>query len=397
MINSPAFEKIRKEISKNYGDSLRQGGVSDKRRLPTGVFNIDYSIRGGLPINRITILYGHKSCYKTYLALKAIKSYQSRCNFCFEIISQCECGGKFEFGDKSNLLIISNPMIVVYIDTEHALDEDHAARLGVDMENLQVFDPPYGEAACEYAEKFSQVPEVGLIIVDSLAGLVPEKELESGYFDKVAQSLRARLIARMYRALITHLRRGTGYPPRLAVAINHLLPNRDGYGDILPGGETQKYLSSVALRTQVTRKQYINVTKKGEDEIEEENDESEESKRSKRKFIEEEETKIRKQPVKFVVEHSKVSPDLIRGEFEVFLGEEDGVKFGDTNDFRVVYNRAEKLGLLENDGNLVENYKTMRNIWIKDELVYERIKKMVIESAVQNIKEFAHDKTKVLS
>lgn len=386
MAISPAFAKIQKELNDKYGNVLRQAGKSDTRRLPTEVFNIDWCLRGGFPVNRMTLIYGHKSCYKTTLALKAIKSYQSRCNFCFDLVSQCNCGGKFEMGDKADPLIISNPMMAVYIDTEHALDEDHAARLGINVDNLQVFDPPHGEAACQYAEKFAQVPEVGLIVVDSLAGLVPEKELEAGYFDKFAQSLRARLIARMYRALITHLRKGSGYPPRVAIALNHLLPNRDGYGDILPGGETQKYLSSVAIRLQTTRKQYITLTKRGEEVIEEEDDEG-----KTKKDIAEEETKIRRQPVRFVIEHSKVSPDLMKGEFEVFLGEENGIKFGDTDDFRTVFLRANKIGVIKKtgkscwvfEGNDFDSFKAMRDMWVNDTVVYERVKKAVILSVVQ--------------
>lgn len=384
MTISPAFAKIQKELNDKYGNVLRTAGKSDPRRLPTEVFNIDWCLRGGFPVNRMTLVYGHKSCYKTTLALKAIKSYQSRCNFCFDLIGQCNCGGKFEGGDETNPLTISNPMMVVYIDTEHALDEDHAARLGVNVDNLQIFDPPHGEAACQYAERFAQVPEVGLIVVDSLAGLVPEKELEAGYFDKVAQSLRARLIARMYRALITHLRKGSGYPPRVAIALNHLLPNRDGYGDILPGGETQKYLSSVAIRLQITRKQYITLTKKGEEVIEEDDDGEGRTK----KDIIEEEIKIRRQPVRFVIEHSKVSPDLMKGEFEVFLGEENGIKFGDTDDFRTVFLRANKIGVIEKtgkncwafEGNNFDSFKTVRDMWVNDRIAYERVKKAVIEN-----------------
>lgn len=363
MASSPSFLAIQKEVNDKYGNVLRLAtGKAETRKLPTGVFNIDWCLRGGLPINRLTLVSGHKSSYKTTFTLKAIKSYQARCNFCFEMKEDCLCGGQISFGEEDDRETISNPLMVVYIDVEHALDIKHVEHLGVSTGNLYIFDPPHGEAACEYAEKFAKVPEVGMIVVDSLAALVPETELEKGYFDKGPQSLRARLISRMYRALITHLSRD-GYPPRIAVALNHLLPSRDGYGDILPGGETQKYLSSVVLKLWVTRKQYITISKKGEEKLEDEGE----------KVIEQDATKVRKQAVAFLVEHSKVSPDLMKGEFEIFLGEDDKIKFGDTDDFRSVYFRALKAGIL--DG---AKFTALKDIWQEDQGAYEKVKKTVI-------------------
>ena len=370
MAYSPSFLAIQKELNDKYGTVFRQIGQVDRRRLPTGVFNLDYCLGGGLPVNRVILICGHKACYKTILALKTIKSYQSLCNFCFESISNCSCGGQFSL-DRDEEIIISGPLKTVYIDTEHALDPALPLRLGINPENFYIFDPPHGEAACQYAEKFARIPEVGIIVTDSLAALVPEDELEKGYFDKMAQSLRSRLIARMYRALITHLNK-SGYPPRLAIAINHLLPNRGGYGDILPGGETQKYLSSVVLKLQIIRKQYISIDKKGEEVLEEEED-SDEPKRAV-KLVDPDASKIRKQPIRFIVEHSKVSPDLMKGEFEIFLGEDRDIRFGDTDDFNAVYYRASKIGLT--DG---VKKSDLRQLWREDKLAYERIKRSIIQ------------------
>lgn len=366
---SPSFLAIQKELNDKYGDVLRRGaGQREKRKLPTGIFNVDWCLRGGVPVNRLTLICGHKSCYKTTLALKTIVSWQNRCSFCLEIKEDCSCGGQFAFGDEDDHKIIdSDEMVAVFIDSEHALDLDHAARLGVDLDRFYHFDPPHGEAACEYAEKFARVPEVGILIQDSIASLVPETELETGYFDKSPQSLRSRLVARMYRALTTHLSR-PGYPPHIAIALNHLLPNRSGYGDILPGGETQKYLSSVVLKLWVTRKQYITLTKKGEEKIE-----NEEGQKSQAPA---DDTKVRKQPVAFLVEHSKVSPDLMKGEFEIYLGEEQGVSFGDTDDFNTVYYRANKLGLTDGTGRA-----NLARTWQGDRIAYEHIKKKIIELA----------------
>lgn len=363
---SPSFLAIQKELNDKYGDVLRRGtDKGEKHKLPTGVFNIDWCLRGGLPANRLTLICGHKGCYKTTLALRAIVSWQNRCPFCFNLKGSCSCGGLFAFGEEK--VINSDEMVAVFIDSEHALDLGHAARLGVNLERLLVFDPPHGEAACEYAEKFARVPEVALIIEDSLASLVPEQDLEKGYFDGLSQSLRSRLIARMYRALTTHLSR-PGYPPRIAIALNHLLPNRNHPGDILPGGETQKYLSSVVLKLWVTRKQYITLTRKGEEKIEEEE--------GQKPQAPEDDAKVRKQSVGFLVEHSKVSPDLMKGEFEIYLGEEQGINFGDTDDFSAVYYRASKLGLT--DG---ARRGDLKKLWQEDKLAYERIKKQIIELA----------------
>lgn len=423
MVISPAFAKIQKDLNTRYGNVLRPGQVGPIKRLPTGYFNIDWGIGGGIPANRMLLVNGHKSCYKTTLLLRIIASYQSRCSFCLELIELCNCGGQFDISEvirrtkkekrnkkevqieqvkdqpdileqgsrddeSKNAQVISGPLMAVYIDSEHVLDVERAAKLGVIVENLHIFDPPHGEAACEYAEKFAQLPEVGIIIVDSLAGLVPESELEKGYFDPIAQSLRARLIARMYRAVITHLSK-PGLPPRFAVCANHLLPNRSGYGDYLPGGETQKYLSAVCLKLWTTKKQYMLLNKSGEEEIIEEEEDAL-VKTKKVQTAEDKTPKFRKQTIGFLVEHSKVSSDLRKGEVEIYLENGNGLRVGDADDFRTVFFRAMKTGIIEKNGKgwvlwgvEFDSYKAIRDLWVGDRVAYERVKKAVFLSTVQ--------------
>lgn len=377
---SSAFTKILAEVEQAYGSILRPARKGEQRRLPTGVFNIDYCLKGGLPINRISLISGHKACYKTTLALKAVRQYQSRCGYCFDMKEDCRCGHT------------DRPYIAIFIDCEHALNENHVERLGVELgeDRLWIFKPPHGEAACEYAERFANTPEVGMIIIDSLAVLVPETELESGYFDKMSRSLRARLIARMFRALAYSL--DNPDRPRVFIALNHLLPSQSGPGDLLPGGEEQKYLSSLVIRLWTAKKKYLVLNKKGE---EEEEDEEE----SKKKVIKEEEpTKLRKQHIGFMIEHSKVSPDMLKGEFELFLGEDPGknIIFGDTDDYDSVFNRGIKLGIIGGDGNgwvlpdvgsgiidekMFSSQKAVKDLWRNDRLLFERFKARLIRNA----------------
>ena len=212
--SSPSFLAIKQEVEKSYGPILRPIQASDQRRIPTGPFTLDWCLRGGMPARRLWLSIGHKGCYKTSLTLIMAAAYQRRCSTCLILRELCQC----ENGPTTSE--------VVFIDAERALDEDHAIRLGIDPQHFSLFRPPHGEAACEYAEKLSRAPEVGLVIVDSLAALVSESELEAGYMDPVARGLRARLISRMMRALINHIDCPT--TPKFGVMLNHILPSQDG-------------------------------------------------------------------------------------------------------------------------------------------------------------------------
>mgnify|MGYP001578957020 CR=1 FL=1 len=373
---SPAFIKILAETEEKYGNILRPMQEGNNRRVPIGPFTLDWCLRGGLPTNRLSLICGHKGTYKTTLALKALVGYQARCGDCLEFKDNCQCSAPAEY-------------LSIFIDMEHALDESHAIRLGVDKSKVYILKPPNGEAACEYAERLSRVPEVGMIIKDSLASLVPEEELKKGYLDKISQSHRARLIARMVRALVIHTDQADH--PRFAIMLNHLLPNRYGGGDILPGGEEQKYMCSVVLKLWKSKVYTVDAET---DEVVQYDDSGRRvrtGKGGRKKLIPdepEEKPEVIRQEVGFLVEHSKVSSDRLSGEFRLILGEEGGLRFGDADDVDAVLARAGRLKLLEQNGGWLVNgeqfatQKAMKEAFLADRRKLDRFKSVVLRTRV---------------
>jgi len=332
-LRSPAFSKVLEELEKKGLGTLTQStGKSDRRRIPTGIFNIDRPMGGGFPLSRIAIICGYENTYKTTLSLKVMDNYLRTCLECFLPQDICSCEKK-------------NEMLGVYITTERGFDEGYISRLRMDSERVYIFKPAHGEAACEYAEKFAQVPEVGAIIVDSIANLLPEAELEKGYMDSQSRGLRARLVSRMCRAMVTHLDQSI---PKIAIFINHLLPAMDGVGSYMPGGSTPRYLNSTVLKLWKTLESESRLILKKDEELDSEK---------------------RKQKFGFMIEKSRVSKSNISGEFQLFIEPhaEEKINYADANDWETVMNWAIKLGLLEREGNRYEwngkTYTTQRALF----------------------------------
>ena len=316
--DSPSFESVVAELRAAHAGNFRKlEGKPDRRRVPTGIFQIDRVLGGGLPVNRISLLRGHKGVYKTTIALKTANNYLNSCENCFVDVAYCRCGTTKK-----------NDKTCIFIDTEQALDEGYILRLGIDPGRIHLFQPKYGELACEYAEKFSNLDEVGVIIVDSLAALIPNMQLETSYLDTFARGLRAKLVTRMFQAMIGYLNRPDDTYPKIAIMLNHLLPKIDGGlypGEYSPGGETQSYLSSVILKIWTRAK---NESKQMEDKTDAEN---------------------RRQGLGFLIEHSKVSRSNIAGEAEIHTDPEPGSRhrYGDSNDYIALLDWASRVGLAE--------------------------------------------------
>ena len=163
-----ALSKIEKDFGKGaimkLGDAAANISVST---IPSGCLQLDYALGvGGLPRGRIIEIYGPESSGKTTLALHAIAEAQ-------------KLGGTAAF-----------------IDAEHALDPVYAHNLGVDVDNLYISQPDSGEDALEICDTLVRSGAIDIIVVDSVAALVPKAELEGGEHAKVvATGGLARLIA----------------------------------------------------------------------------------------------------------------------------------------------------------------------------------------------------------
>jgi recombination protein RecA len=164
------------QIEKSYGKgSIMRMGVNGPMvkitAIPTGAINLDAAIGiGGVPRGRITEIYGPESSGKTTLCLHVIANAQ-------------RAGG-----------------IAAFIDAEHALDIEYARKLGVDVDNLLVSQPDTGEQALEIAEVLVRSSALDVIVIDSVAALVPRAEIE-GEMGESHMGLQARLMSQALRKL----------------------------------------------------------------------------------------------------------------------------------------------------------------------------------------------------
>ena len=167
-----AVGQIEKQFGK--GSIMRLGQrntIGPIASISTGSISIDYALGiGGLPRGRVTEIYGPESSGKTTLALQVIAEAQ-------------KAGG-----------------MAAFVDAEHALDAQYAQKLGVDLENLLVSQPDNGEQALEIVEVLIRSNSVDVVVVDSVAALVPKAEIE-GEMGEAQMGLQARLMSQALRKL----------------------------------------------------------------------------------------------------------------------------------------------------------------------------------------------------
>lgn len=170
-----ALDKALGDITKRYGDgSIMRLGEAHQLRveaIPTGSLSLDIALGvGGIPRGRITEIYGPESSGKTTI--------------CQHIVSEAQkLGGT-----------------AAYIDMEHALDPTYAARCGVDVENLLISQPDMGEQALEITETLVRSGAIDVIVIDSVAALVPRAEIEGDMGD-ATMGMQARLMSQALRKL----------------------------------------------------------------------------------------------------------------------------------------------------------------------------------------------------
>ncbi|HUP00067.1 MAG TPA: recombinase RecA [Gemmatimonadota bacterium] len=208
------------QIERQYGKGAIMRLGADRRieigAIPTGAFNLDAAIGiGGIPRGRVTEIYGPESSGKTTLALHVIANAQRQ-------------GG-----------------IAAFIDAEHALDADYARKLGVDIENLLVSQPDTGEQALEITEVLVRSNAIGVIVIDSVAALVPRAEIEGEMGDSHV-GLQARLMSQALRKLAGAINRS-----QCAVIFINQIREKIGvmFGnpETQPGGRALKFYASVRL------------------------------------------------------------------------------------------------------------------------------------------------------
>jgi recombination protein RecA len=211
-----AFAQIERKYGK--GAIMRMGGEGERDLdvIPTGSLSIDRALGvGGIPRGRIVEIYGPEASGKTTLTLHVIASAQS-------------LGG-----------------IAAFIDVEHALDVNYAQNLGVNIEELLVSQPDTGEQALEIVEMLVRSGAVDLVVVDSVAALVPRVEIEGEMGDSHV-ALQARLMSQALRKL-------TGVVSRSKCCILFTNQIREKVGvvfgnpEVTPGGRALKFYTTVRM------------------------------------------------------------------------------------------------------------------------------------------------------
>jgi len=209
------------QIEKSYGKGaiMKMGSDGPKVRvdcIPTGAINLDAAIGvGGIPRGRVTEIYGPESSGKTTLCLHVVANAQ-------------RAGGTAAF-----------------IDAEHALDTDYAARLGVDIDKLLVSQPDTGEQAMEICEVLVRSGAVDVIVIDSVAALVPKAEIE-GEMGESHMGLQARLMSQALRKLTGAIARSN----TSVIFINQLREKIGvmfGNPETTTGGKALKFYASLRL------------------------------------------------------------------------------------------------------------------------------------------------------
>ncbi len=166
-----AIASIEKAYGKGSIMKLGDGVINDIESIPTGALSLDYALGiGGVPRGRVTEIYGPESSGKTTL--------------CLHIIAEAQKAGG----------------LAAFIDAEHALDVNYAKRLGVDTANLLLSQPDYGEQALEITDTLVRSNALDIIVIDSVAALVPRSEIE-GEMGDATMAVQARLMSQALRKL----------------------------------------------------------------------------------------------------------------------------------------------------------------------------------------------------
>ncbi len=213
---SMAIEQIEKNFGKGSIMKLGEKTRLEVDAIPTGAITLDLALGvGGIPRGRVTEIFGQESSGKTTLALQVIAEAQKG-------------GGQAAF-----------------IDAEHALNPQYAQKLGVNLDELLISQPDTGEQALEIAESLIRSNAIDVVVIDSVAALVPRAELE-GEMGESVMGLQARLMSQALRKL-------TGYISKSKTAAVFINQVREKIGvffgnpETTPGGRALKFYSSVRL------------------------------------------------------------------------------------------------------------------------------------------------------
>ena len=320
-----ALETIEKQFGKGSIMKLGESTHAKVECIPSGSISLDLALGGGLPKGRIVEVYGPESSGKTTLTLHAIAETQ-------------RAGGTAAF-----------------IDAEHALDPAYAKRIGVDIDNLLLSQPDNGEQALEITEMLVRSNAVDLVVVDSVAALVPRAEIEGEMGDSLP-GLQARLMSQALRKLTAVISRSK----TTVIFINQIrmkIGVMFGNPETTTGGNALKFYASV--RMDIRR---IGQIKQGEEVI---------GNRTRVKVVK-----------------NKIAPPFREAEFDIMYNE--GIsKSGDILDQAVSRSIVEKSGawFAYNDQKIGQGREAAKTYLQTNPKIMEEIARKVRDIAAAEIKD----------
>ena len=314
-----ALGQIEKQFGKGSVMKLGDFTAMNVESIPTGALSLDVALGiGGIPKGRIIEIFGPESSGKTTLALHMIAECQKR-------------GGEAAF-----------------IDAEHALDPVYAKHLGVDIDNLIVSQPDTGEQALEIAEALVRSGAIDIIVVDSVAALVPKAEIDGDMGDAHV-GLQARLMSQALRKLAGVLNKSN----TAIVFINQLREKVGimfGNPETTPGGRALKFYASVRLDIRKTE----NLKQDGE---------------------------VFGNRVRVKVVKNKVAPPFKKAEFDIMYGE--GIsRSGEIVDLGVEYNVIKKSGswFSYGESKLGQGRETVKQLVMDNPELAEELTQKIVEA-----------------
>jgi recombination protein RecA len=210
------MDKIDKDFGKGSVMMMSDKGIIEQEVISTGSIGLDMALGiGGLPKGRVVEIYGPESSGKTTLAIHVIAEAQKKGGMC------------------------------AFIDAEHAFDSVYAQKLGVDIDNLLISQPDYGEQALEIADRLILSGALDVVVIDSVAALVPKSELEGEMGDS-KMGLQARLMSQALRKLTATIHKTNS----CCIFINQLREKIGvmfGNPETTTGGNALKFYASVRL------------------------------------------------------------------------------------------------------------------------------------------------------
>jgi recombination protein RecA len=214
-----ALNMVLTQIDRTFGKGtiMRLGDASRMKveTIPSGALTLDLALGGGIPKGRVIELYGPESSGKTTVALHALAEVQ-------------KVGG-----------------IAAFVDAEHALDPTYAKALGVDIDNLLVSQPDTGEAALEIVDQLVRSNAIDIVVVDSVAALVPRAEIEGEMGDSHV-GLQARLMSQALRKITGSIGK-TGCSVLFLNQLRQKIGISYGNPEVTTGGNALKFYASVRM------------------------------------------------------------------------------------------------------------------------------------------------------